>query len=274
MPNDTRSYLDFVLSKKAQLLSDRTIEFYDRTAQPFAKAYEPTPQGWRSYLADLQARGLSDSTIHLHAAGAKTYLRFLFREWDVKPFEILMPKPAQRRMRIPTVDEFQRLLQAARSDRDRALLLVLADTGLRLSECASLTWEDIDLPTGAVRVVQGKGRRDRTVVLGLATRRALVRLGPCQGQVWRLTRDGVKQVIRRLSQKTGIAVSPHDLRRFFATGSLRAGMSPIHVQRLLGHTTLAMTQRYAILVDDDLISAHAAHGPIDALMGKARAKLR
>ncbi|MCK5635711.1 MAG: tyrosine-type recombinase/integrase, partial [Anaerolineales bacterium] len=62
--------------------------------------------------------------------------------------------------------------------------------------------------------------------------------------------------------------TPHALRRTFATLSLKAGMNLIHLQGLLGHSTLEMTRRYLQVLDEDLVDAHRSHGPIDTFLNK------
>jgi len=70
----------------------------------------------------------------------------------------------------------------------------------------------------------------------------------------------------RLSEKAKIHITPHALRRTFATLSIRAGMDVFQLQILLGHSSLEMTRRYVSLVDEDLIRTHQAHGPVDNLL--------
>ena len=79
----------------------------------------------------------------------------------------------------------------------------------------------------------------------------------------RFSFNGLRSLLLRLGQRAGVQVSPHALRRTFATMSLRAGMNLLHLQGLLGHSTIEMTRRYVQMVDDDLVQAHREHGPID-----------
>lgn len=67
----------------------------------------------------------------------------------------------------------------------------------------------------------------------------------------------------RLSDTSGLKVTAHALRHTFATLSLRSGMSPLHLQGLLGHADLTMVRRYVQMVEDDLVTAHEKHGPVD-----------
>jgi len=277
---------DFYLSKRTQLLAERTLEFYERTVGEFNRwlaandVHDPdvlSPRHVRGYLAAVKARNVSDATVHLHAEGVKAFVRFLDREGYVpKPITFDMPNPAQARMRLPPVEQVKKLLAACDTPRDRALLLTMADTGARVSEVAALKWGDVDPQTGVVHILRGKGRRARSVVVGVRTRRALLkyrRTVPHEpedplwvGQTGALGREGIRHVLRRLSRNTGIRVSCHDFRRFFATASLRAGMNPIHVQSLLGHTSLEMTRRYLSVIEDDLRQAHEQHGPVDKFL--------
>jgi site-specific recombinase XerD len=135
----------------------------------------------------------------------------------------------------------------------------------------------VDIASGVITIQRGKGGKSRSVVVGIETRRALLayrrELGmPMEGPLF-LTRDGrrfmrmgIRDVFTRLTERTGIKVTPHSLRRTFATLSLRAGMNPLHLQGLLGHSTLDMTRRYVQMVDEDLIEAHREHGPIDNIL--------
>jgi len=114
------------------------------------------------------------------------------------------------------------------------------------------------------------------VIAGVNTRRALLKyhrvathkaMGPIfQTQTGtRLAASGVRSLFNRLGKRSGLKVSPHVLRRTFATLSLRAGMNVLHLQGLMGHASLEMTQRYVEMLEGDLLEAHRSHGPIDNL---------
>jgi integrase/recombinase XerD len=153
----------------------------------------------------------------------------------------------------------------------------MADSGLRRAETIALNWGDVDMGSGLVRVVRGKGGKARSAVIGASTRRALLQYRRTIKDVsdnaplfqtiqgGRFVSDGFIQIFNRLKKRTGIHVTPHCLRRSFVILSLRADMNPLHLQALLGHTSLTMTMHYAQMVDDDLLQAHKAHSPIDNL---------
>lgn len=159
--------------------------------------------------------------------------------------------------------------------RDKAVVLLMADTGLRRSEVVALDWGDLDLRAGLVRVRRGKGGKARSVVVGARTRRALMRyrrqvphaeadpVFQSQRGGGRLTGGGLHTWLRRAGERAGLRVSAHALRRTFATLSLAAGMDALHLQALLGHSTLEMVRRYVQMVETDLVAAHREHGPVD-----------
>jgi len=161
--------------------------------------------------------------------------------------------------------------------RERAIILFLVDSGLRRQEFCNLERKDINLQTGVVTVRQGKGRKDRIAVVGATTRRALLRYWQtCANQEenapafqtkdgQRFTPAGLRSLLLRLGHKAGVHITPHALRRTFATLALQGGMDLISLQTLLGHSDIATTRRYVQWLDDDLLKAHKKASPIDNL---------
>jgi integrase/recombinase XerD len=76
----------------------------------------------------------------------------------------------------------------------------------------------------------------------------------------RLAQRGVQALFARLSQRAGLKVTPHALRRTFALMSLRQGMDVISLQRLMGHADVSMTSHYVQMCDNDLVAAHQKAG--------------
>jgi site-specific recombinase XerD len=281
------SYNDFILSRQAALLSPSTIEFYNYTAgefveylisQGFSEPEQITSGSVRAYLSEVNNRGVSDSTVHAHARGTRAFLRFLKEEGYISaPINIKMPRVEQKKMRVLSPDELSLILKVCKKLRDKTLLLFLVDSGMRTSEARNLNWIDVDIPSGVVNIRRSKNKKSRSVFIGVKTRRAMLRYRRLvshedndplfQTQTGtRLKPSGFRQVIRRISEKSGIPFSAHDLRRTFATLSLKAGMNVLHLQSLLGHSSLEMTRRYVLMVQDDLGEAHKEHGPIDRFL--------
>ncbi|MGC9359553.1 MAG: tyrosine-type recombinase/integrase [Anaerolineae bacterium] len=164
-------------------------------------------------------------------------------------------------------------------ERDRAIMLFLLDSGSRRAELHALNVEHVDLPTGSVLIERGKGGKRRVTFIGSKTRRSLVRYLRLRGEVsdsdplWvtlqgkRLTFAGLREVLRRRAKRAQVPVpSLHAFRRAFAISALRSGCDLITLQRLLGHSSLAVVSRYLRQVEDDLREAHERVGPVDHLL--------
>lgn len=139
-------------------------------------ASEVTARHVRTYLAELQEQDLSDSYVHGHARAIKTLTRFFAAEgYREEPVSFRMPRVDRKRQLVLSGEELGRVLEACDNLRDRAVVLLLVDSGLRASEALALDWGDLDIPSGIVRVRRGKGGKARSAVCGVRTRRALLR---------------------------------------------------------------------------------------------------
>ncbi|MHB0858010.1 MAG: tyrosine-type recombinase/integrase [Anaerolineae bacterium] len=301
--SDLSDSLDgFLLSREALRVSTKTLEHYRYTAGGFVgwlaahqvrDVRQITPTHIRSYLVDLQRRGVRDTTQHAHARGIKTFLRWLVEEGDLESSpmaRVRMPRVAKRMPAPFAPEEVQRLLAACdratpRGARDYALLLALLDTGLRASELLSLRVGDLDMQTGLCSVL-GKGSKQRQVRMGTRARRAVQHaLGlrpdaPATAPLWlaydgcgrargALSLSGLQTLLRRLGQRVGVVPSgPHRFRRTFALWCLRDGMDLHSLRLLMGHADLSILQRYLALGAEDIARAHAAHSPADRLLAR------
>jgi integrase/recombinase XerD len=281
------AFTDFMLSRQAMYCSPRTLAWYKFTLGKVMEWFGEngiTCPGdihtfhIRSFLAELVMRGLSDSYINGYARAIRTLLRFFFvEEYMSVPVTFPMPLIARKRLLVLSADDVNKLLAACRTPRDKALIMLMVDTGLRRGELCNLNWGDVDIAGGLVRVEKGKGGKARSVVIGIATRRTLLKYRrtplPKMDQPLfqtragdRLSYNGLRSILLRVGKLAGIKVTPHALRRTFATLSLRAGMNLLHLQGLLGHSTLEMTRSYVQMVDEDLVEAHKLHGPMDNIL--------
>jgi len=155
--------------------------------------------------------------------------------------------------------------------RNRVMLRLMLDTGLRLSEMIHIRWQDIDLNSGKVMVRQGKGAKDRTLWTGEANLSELVKWqerqeAECTGpaSVVFSTKKGdklnpayVQRMVDRYAINAGILkhVTPHTLRHTFATDLYRETTNIRLTQKALGHSNLATTQIYTHIVDEELEGA-------------------
>jgi len=158
---------------------------------------------------------------------------------------------------------------------------MLLDTGLRVSEIASIKHDDLDTERGWIKV-KGKGATERVVRIGVAAQKALWRYlvhRPSNGktELWLteegtpLQSDGIQIMIRRLKERAGVRSrgNCHRFRHTFALNFLRADRNPFNLQYLLGHSDLRMVRHYtATLGMEDALEAHKKASPADLMQLK------
>jgi site-specific recombinase XerD len=239
----------------------------------------------RRYLADLSDRGYARATLARRVATIRTWCAFLSDRGIVTrdvATALQSPTPGRRLPRVLRVDEVERLLAApdagsAVGQRDRALLELLYAAGARVGEACGLDLGDLDLAQRQVRL-DGKGGTQRIVPIGTPAVDALrtylevarpqlladratdaVLLGTRGGRLG--TRDA-RTVVERAGTAAGVGhVTPHTLRHTAATHLLEGGADVRQVQEVLGHRSLATTQRYTHLSRGRLREVHAAAHP-------------
>ena len=242
-------------------LAQNTQSAYVQQVVAYARHFhrppeELGPEAVRAYQIHLtQTRMLSPSSVSV-ATGA---LRFLYnvtlkRGWGME--EIPMPK---RPFRLPVIlspEEVMHFLDSVDNTKHRAILMTAYAAGLRVSEATHLKVTDIDSQRMMLRVDQGKGRKDRYVMLSprlldvlriywKASRPTLWLFpGDLPGQP--ITRGAVELACQKAHRASGIAkpITPHSLRHAFATHLLESGTDVRTIQLLLGHRSLATTSRY------------------------------
>jgi len=180
-------------------------------------------------------------------------------------------------------DDVEKLLDATEGKyarqgmvaRNRSIILVLLDTGIRAQEFCDLTVGDYSQGRGRLHVRHGKGNKARFVPLGhraqkslwkyLATRPGAKPAEPLFATKTgnHMDRDNLRHLLDRLGQTAGVpGVYPHRFRHTYAIEFLRAGGNLLTLQAILGHETLEMVRRYARIVDRD-VDAGAKNSPAD-----------
>jgi len=278
------AYTDFMLSRQAMNCTLSTLAFYKYTVGIFLAwcevhnvndPQEVTARIVRQYVAELVSQGKKDTTVWDHARAIKTMLRFWLNEgYITTAIKFDLPKLEKKRLLVLSPEQLRTILKAC-NIRDKALVLLMVDSGLRRGEVCALNWIDVDMTTGLVMVKRGKGGKARSSVIGAKTRRALLAyrrtLADRDGVLFqtetgtRFTGSGMLAIFRRLSKAAGIRVNPHSLRRTFVILSLRAGMDVLHLKAMLGHADFAMVEHYAQMEDIDLVNEHKQHSPVDSL---------
>jgi integrase/recombinase XerD len=226
----------------------------------------------RRYLAELSQAGLSASTLNQAISAVRFFFNaVLHREW---PVELRYQRAPQRVPVTMSGEEVGRLLAKVPGLRERAAMEIAYAAGLRLNEVLHLKVTDIDSEQMIVRVEQGKGKKDRNVMLSpalLETLRAYWRqsrprvwLFPGQAGERPLHATVLQRAFQQAKQEARISkpVSFHSLRHSFATHLLESGVNVRTIQALLGHRSLATTQRYMHVAGDYL---RTTKSPLDRL---------
>jgi integrase/recombinase XerD len=158
--------------------------------------------------------------------------------------------------------------------RDKALISLFLDTGLRVGEVTRLHIEDINLNNGEVHIApygSGQKTKPRTVFLGKTSRRAVwyylsSRDYRTDELLFKLSPKSIYHLLLRMGERANIPnVHPHRFRHTFAIFYLRNGGDVFSLQRILGHSSLDMVQHYLALADADTAEAHRRASPVDRL---------
>src|SRR5713226_1696560 len=250
--------------------SPHTIENYDRDLRLFFAplAQDPGAVSWRDVDAFIQQQRqahLAATTINRRLHAVNHFFEYLVMEAQSLAINPVKPSHFLRRGRpLPkhlSQDQVRALFAQMTHPMDHALGLLMLRCGLRVSEVTRLRLGDIDWEQQALRIEQGKGRKDRIVYLAadaLAALRTCLALRPevvPEGLVfWNqkrphraLSSKGIQKKIERYAKAAGIKASCHSLRHTFATNLLEAGAEVISIKELLGHASIGSSERYAKL---------------------------
>ena len=234
------------------------------------------PEDIRSYQVYLtNEKKLAPGSVLIAVAA----LRFLYKislhkDWS---FEDMIPAP-KKPQKLPVVlspEEVLQFLGCVGNTKHRAILTTCYAAGLRISEAVHLKPTDIDSQRMVIRVDQGKGQKDRYVMLSaklLETLRSYWRVvrpsgrwlfeGDVSGQP--ITRNAVESACQKARRVCGIRkpISPHSMRHAFAVHLLESGTDVRTIQLLLGHRSLATTARYLRIATSTVCSTSS---PLDLL---------
>ena len=241
----------------------------------------------RGYLAMLFERQEKKSSIARKLSAVRAFFKFLRREGvlDQNPSSLVStPKQDKSLPRIMTEEEMNtfldRVAQASKTGdpamrRDRAMLELLYASGLRVSELVGLDLRSVNFGDGMV-LVRGKGQKERIVPFGSKAKQAIEDYLPLRQRVLqerkksgqqalflnvrgeRLTTRSVDRLVKKYVREYGpaVKVSPHSLRHAFASHLLTEGADLRAIQEMLGHTSLATTQKYTQVSIKQLIDVY------------------
>lgn len=223
----------------------------------------------RSTPSERFGKPITSHTLHGYVRVIKAFLNWCVKQDLVDPkvpARIEMPKRDVKVIGIFTPQHIADMLKACEDDelewlaeRNKTIVILLLDTGIRLNELCGLRLSDVHLSVEeSYIVVNGKGRKQREVAVGNKARmqlhRYLYRYRPkvkddyvFQSKKGHLTAVGVDKMIARLRDRAGIEgvrVSPHTFRHTMACRYIEGGGDIMRLSRMLGHTSLAVTQEY------------------------------
>ncbi len=228
------------------------------------------PKHINSFLASLDRQGLAGATRRKKLIILRTFFSWLKGEGITRTNpakSVIPPLREDTEPRVLSKDEYQHLLAVVQKPRDRAIVQMLLQTGIRLSEIQRLKLSDINIPTritkdslGTMQIL-GKGRKTRTVLLNSKACEALhtwLKERPNLGtdaiflssRSKRLSSRQFQYIVGKYMEKAGIrAAGVHTLRHTFATHHIAMGTDLITVQEFLGHASLDTTKLYIGLAE-------------------------
>lgn len=292
----------FLLNASARRLSPNTIKFYEYILRNVRAAFPDDPPiaqitkpQIEQFLAGLT---VGNTSVLRHHSGLSALWRWAQAEGYVPANlvrSIPQPKPDEKVIEPFTQNEIKLLLMSvdkslpyrragkresqhtcANAARNRAMIYLLLDTGLRASELCSLTLKDIDLKARKLTVM-GKGRKERMIPFDAQTGQTIWRylatrkdepvdwpLFPAHANHRHpLDQRDLYHTLRVIGARAGIDdVHPHRFRHTFAIQFLRNGGDVYTLQDILGHTTLEMTRRYLHIAQTDIAAAHRIASPV------------
>ena len=308
-----RAFDGFILAKQAEGKSQATVEWYEYNLRTFKTWLARVPHDdalpaitaehireFLTYRRDShvtfsthkfartrQKQGCAQRSVRGAFATLSAFFNWALQEGLIErspAANIKRPKVAKTIVPVFTRDEMQALLKACdESDeesitaRNKAMLMVMLDTGVRLAELLDLHIDRINMNESWAQVT-GKGAKDRRVYVGAQTKKLLWRYislfrSQAMGGITNvfLNQDGTAVKPRRfafilsnLAHKAGITdVHPHRFRHTAAVQFLRNGGNLFALQKMLGHTTLELVRYYVKLTQDDVKNMHKTASPAD-----------
>lgn len=299
--------------------SEKTVEWH-RTALGLLQAYleagrnltlvtdidAPDITAWFTYLRKTpggRGKMRSERTVQTYAHSARAFFHWLIRQGRItdNPFDrVTFPKVGKPLIKTISDEEFEQLLLACAPPneqgrfaeraavRNRAILWLFYDTGIRVSELCRLRLSNFDRKKGVI-TVKGKDAKERRIALGQNCLRNLLyyldRHRPDDEELaeWGsleenhfflaetrrpLTKNGITLLFVRLKKRAGIMgkrISPHIFRHTFAIRYLKLGKDPFSLQELLGHEDMATVKLYMHMNDDDVQEQKRKYSPGDHL---------
>ncbi len=233
-------------------VSPRTLGFYKERLSKFNLIVEGLDKASRkqiqAYLDSIPPNRYGLATRHASFRVLRTSYRWLESEYNLDNPMIGLSAPILGKPILPALEQKQVLYLIDRSDhvRDKAIIALFTESGLRLSELVDITIESIDWTNQTVKV--GKGRKEVYTPFGELSEQYLQgwlsQFNPNGGNIWGLNQWGITSMLKRLQKETGLPCNPHTFRRTFACLLRKAGVDTMTIKDLGRWESLEMVQRY------------------------------
>ena len=259
--------------RSIKMYADRLSEFIRFThKQPQDIAFEDIT----AYQIHLTQKKVSYGYFNQAVSAIKFFFRnILPREWDVR--NIAFRRTVQKLPSVASKEDIIHLIECAGNIKNKAIIQTLYSTGMRLSELQNLKISNIDSKQMIIHIVQGKGFKDRIVMLSQALlitlreyykamkKKPVIFLFPGRQPHMPVGGRHIQRLIQDATEKAGIKkhISPHTLRHSFATHLLEANVNIRVIQKLLGHNSLRATAIYTHVAADFI---NKTISPLDSLM--------
>ena len=243
----------------------------------------------RNFIVHLRQRGQASETVFRTFGGLRCAFSFWSREgYLVQNPMALVEKPRRERVLIRplTPEQAMTLLEQPNTGnveglRDKAMMMLMLDSGMRVSEVIAVEADRIDW-LHCTLTVMGKGRKERLVPFSAKTGQALLEYARARAQALirashfflgrtgkGLERNKIRKLVHHYGVKAeihGVRLSPHTLRHTFAVLYVRGGGDSFSLQEILGHSTLEMTRRYVHLARHDIADQHKKFSPMQTML--------
>lgn len=267
-PSDGNYFDSFLLALQAAGAGEGTIKMYSAAIKSFLEFVNKDPKKvttddvnkWLIYLSNQKGKIKGSDEKRARSVTLREYAiavrRFL--KWIGVEANPVLPKARRKEIYALDENELKRLIEASRTLRDKLIIKLFLDTGVRSKELLNIRVSDVDLEKRIIRVKETKNGEERIVFFTKETEELLRKYISRKNlkdddKLFNISYQALYKLVKRIGNKAGVkGLRPHILRHTFATTAIRRGIPLPVVQRILGHKDIKTTQIYTHLVLGDL----------------------
>jgi site-specific recombinase XerD len=250
-----RDYLKpFLESRQARGVTSSTLAFYEERIDKYGRTVDyffdkASRRTIEQYLNTIQPNENGLGARHASYRALRVFYTWLHAEYGMDNPMAGVKAPILSKLILPSLtrEQVQDLINAVDSARDKAVIALFAESGLRLSELSGIKAADINWQNHTIRVM-GKGRKEALAPFGELSEAYLkewiAEHQPNGSTVWGINARGVQIMLKRLQERTGVPCNPHTFRRTFAVLLRKAGVVCLTIRDLGRWETVSMVERY------------------------------